>query len=160
MRMLAKVRRLGWAERGLLLEAAFWLGLARLGLLAVPFRRIAPLLGIHMAQAAEAVTQQAQTQAQRVGWAVSAIARRTPWESACLAQAMSAKAMLRRRGVASTLYLGLARDEEKALKAHAWLRCGRDVITGGEISGYTIISSFAEEHGAGMPPAVENAHVP
>jgi len=151
VRMLAKVRRLGWAERGLLLEAAFWLGLARLGLLAVPFRRIAPLLGIHMAQAAEAVTQQAQTQAQRVGWAVSAVARRTPWKSACLVQAIAAKAMLRRRGIASTLYLGLARDDNQTLQAHAWLSCGADMITGGDPSRFTTMSSFAEQPAAQTP---------
>lgn len=136
-----------------------WLGLARLGLLVAPFRRIAPLLGRHMAQTGDAVTPEVQAWAQRVGWAVRAAARRTPWESACLAQAMGAKAMLRRRGIVSTLYLGLARDEMKALQAHAWLRCGGDIITGGNVSGYTVISSFAEEHDAGMPPAVENAQV-
>lgn len=143
-RMLAEARRLDWAQRGLLLEATLWLGVARLGLLLVPFRRMAPWLGAHMAQTVEHVTAREAALAADVGWAVQAMARRTPWQSACLAQAISAKAMLRRRGVPSTLYLGLARDEEGTLTAHAWLRCGALVVTGGDHDDYTVMSSFAD----------------
>ncbi|HZD11211.1 MAG TPA: lasso peptide biosynthesis B2 protein [Candidatus Binatia bacterium] len=146
--MLAKVRRLSWAERRLLLEAFLWLGAARFCLLIIPFRRIAPLLGAHMAQTGDDVSLETARLAQRVGWAVSAAARRTPWESACLAQAIGAKAMLRRRQIDSTLYLGVARDEKQALTAHAWLRCGSAIVTGGDHSSYTVISSFAEQPAA------------
>lgn len=141
--MLAKAWQLGWAQRGALLEALVWLGLARLALLVLPFRRIAPWLGTQMAQTEESATPQEEALAQEIGWAVRAAARRTPWQSACLAQAISGKAMLRRRGVASTLYLGLARGEGGALQAHAWLRCGRAVVTGGDYSDYTVMASFA-----------------
>jgi hypothetical protein len=140
--MRAKARQLGWAQRGALLEALFWLGLARLALLIVPFRRIAPWLGTQMAQTEERTAPREEALAQEIGWAVGAVARRTPWESACLAQAISAKAMLRRRGVASTLYLGLARGEGGQLQAHAWLRCGAAVVTGGDHSDYTVMASF------------------
>lgn len=146
-RILRKARELDRAQRGLLLEAAAWLGLARLGLLLVPFRRLAPWLGAHMAQSAEHVTPREAALAQEIGWAVQAMARRTPWQSACLAQAMSAKAMLRRRGVGSTLYLGVARNERGRMTAHAWLRCGTAVVTGGDHSDYTVLSSFAEAGG-------------
>jgi hypothetical protein len=54
-----------------------------------------------------------------------------PWMRAlCLPRALAAQAMLRRRGVASRLCLGAARDGE-ALAAHAWIELGQDVIVGG-----------------------------
>jgi hypothetical protein len=54
--------------------------------------------------------------------------------------------MLRRRGAASTLYLGLAKDRETQLQAHAWLRCGERILTGQRgMAGFTVISTFAED---------------
>jgi hypothetical protein len=40
------------------------------------------------------------------------------------------------------LYLGLARGEAGELQAHAWLRCGTAVVTGGDYSDYTVMASF------------------
>ena len=73
----------------------------------------------------------------------------TPWESACLAQAFAAKAMLRCRGITSTLYLGLAKNEQggqSGLLAHAWLRSGSLILTGepGKDQ-YTVVATFAEK---------------
>ena len=59
---------------------------------------------------------------------------------------MAAMAMLKRRGITSTLYLGLAKDDEAKLQAHAWLRCGNRIITGEkEMTGFTTIATFAKE---------------
>jgi hypothetical protein len=78
----------------------------------------------------------------RVAWAIGAAARRAPWRSECLEQAIAAKAMLRRRGIASTLYLGMARDP---VTAHAWLRVGDLNVTGGrDVDRYTVVASFAD----------------
>jgi hypothetical protein len=52
-------------------------------------------------------------------------------QAACLPRALAAQAMLRRRGVASRLCLGVAR-EGQVLSAHAWLELGQDVIIVGE----------------------------
>ena len=85
------------------------------------------------------------SRAYRIGWAVRTMSRRTPWNSNCLAQAIAAKRMLRRRGTACTLYLGLAKDAHDELAAHAWLRCGNRVLTGGRLSQrqYTVVSTFS-----------------
>src|SRR2546423_1780428 len=54
-----------------------------------------------------------------------------PWMRAlCLPRALAAQAMLRRRGVASRLCLGTARDGG-TLAAHAWIELGHEVIVGG-----------------------------
>jgi transglutaminase-like putative cysteine protease len=47
----------------------------------------------------------------------------------CLPRAMATQAMLRRRGIASRLCLGVARDG-RSLAAHAWVEVGQQVIIG------------------------------
>jgi hypothetical protein len=81
-----------------------------------------------------------------VSQAVVRAARNLPWECKCLVQAMAGKAMLRLRGVSSTLYLGLAKGENEQLCAHAWLRCGNIILTGGRVNGqFTVVSFFGDE---------------
>jgi len=124
-----------------------WLAVARLSLL-VPFRWLAPRLGETMAESSEDDGREADL-GQRVAWAVRVASRYTPWATRCLAEAIAAKAMLRLRGVPTTLYLGLAKDEAGNLSAHAWLRCGRRYLTGEKtMDGFTVVAKFAE-----APPA-------
>ena len=145
MSRLDKFFNLPYAERNCLIEAGFWLGCARLAILVLPFRWIAPMLGKNMAQSPEVEEAANDELLDRISWAVTIASRHLPWDCLCLVQAMAGKAMLKRRGVTSTLYLGLAKDAEAHLKAHAWLRCGDRILTGErELAGFTIIATFAE----------------
>jgi hypothetical protein len=142
---VATFLRLPWRDRGLLAEAAGWLLVAWLALLLVPFLRLAPWLGQTRGESPEVNRREHQLCA-RVGWAVRTASRRTPWETKCFAEAIAGKAMLKRRGVDSTLYLGLRKDDGCELQAHAWLHCGARVITGGHASGgFTVVAKFAEK---------------
>ena len=144
--LLARLRACSWRDRGLLLEALLVLAAARAAILLVPFRRLTPLLGPARTQAQTAPTPTQAAHARRIGWAIAAIAPRTPWRSNCLTQAVAATALLRRRHIPSTLYLGVAKSAEQpdALTAHAWVRCGEHTITGGAGPLYfTILSTFA-----------------
>jgi Transglutaminase-like superfamily len=136
---------LSWAEWGLLLEAGVWLALVRLALLRVPLKRLAPILARPMTASTYSVEAGTQQMAQRLGWAVRIMSRYMPWDSRCLAQALTVTRMLGRRGIASTLYLGTTRDEANQLQMHAWVRCGSVVLTGGPQSPqiYTVIATFA-----------------
>ena len=64
-------------------------------------------MGWFMAETLGTVEPDKAKTAADVGWIVERMAEHTPWESACLAQAMAAQNMLKRRGIGSTLYLGL-----------------------------------------------------
>lgn len=147
MSLTAKVRtlrQLSWAQRGLLLEAFLWLGLARGLLLTIPFKRIVPHLELAAKNASPFAGDARAELACEVGRATRAASRNTPWQSACLVQAMTAKMMLKRRGVPSTLYLGL-RKEDGELEAHAWLCVDDYVVTGGPTHvHFQPISAFGE----------------
>lgn len=154
MRAVRKYLALGWTDRLLLIEAWLYLGAARLALLAVPFRYIAPHLGVQIRPTAveppgsEAVPPEAR----RLAGAVEIMSRHTPWESACLAQAMAGKWMLRRRGLFSRLYLGTKKEPSGELKAHAWLQSADEILIGGAgHETFVVLSAFADAGGAEAP---------
>lgn len=78
--------------------------------------------------------------------AVEAVCKYTLWESSCFVRALTAKRMLRRRGLKSTLYMGVWQQTGETFKAHAWLRCGEIYVTGGKISSkYTVTAIFGDQ---------------
>lgn len=87
----------------------------------------------------------AADQARWVAWSVDTTSAK-PWiKASCLVSALAAHAMLRRRGIASRLCLGVARDED-AVAAHAWIEVGRDVIVGvAEATRFTRIAQFGAD---------------
>ena len=142
----AKWRRRTRVERFLLMEAFVLLGIARLAVLALPFKWLAVSLGRHMNEADAQIIASDLNLARKVGQAVRSAANYTPWESVCLPQGVAAQWMLKRRRIAGTLYLGVSKDEAKPekLAAHAWLRCGNIILTGAAgHRQFTEVSSFS-----------------
>jgi hypothetical protein len=150
---LHKLAALSWVDRWLLLEVLILLGLARLALRTVPFRRLAQRLGPLQAETPADVSPGDLAQARRIALAVARVSPYTPWVSNCFPQALAAKYWLQRRGIASTLYLGVALTRDIAgaatpngMEAHAWLRCGPLYVTGGQgRARYTITARFGED---------------
>jgi hypothetical protein len=151
-RKLAAVMRLDRFRRALMIEAVLWLALIRLALMIVPFRRVAGWLGdlAPPGKAAEPSTigprgEDGARLAREIGWVVSRTASNVPFKALCLHQAIVAKIMLRRRGVPSTLYFGVApgRSPGEALRAHAWLDAAGAAVTGHPVSrDFTEIACF------------------
>ncbi len=84
--------------------------------------------------------------ARMVSQAIRSAANNIPWQSACLAQAVAGQWMLKRRHIAGTLYLGVAKDEtkQKKITAHAWLRCGNIILIGREgHRQFTVVAAFS-----------------
>lgn len=69
-----------------------------------------------------------------VAFAVPRIAARAPWRADCLVQALAARRWLERAGVATELCIGVRK--ETGFEAHAWLKVGDAVVTGGDIGGF------------------------
>jgi hypothetical protein len=142
MRALRKLFARSWSERAALLEAFVWLGVMRARVTRWPFRRIAARLGLAQTETVEADlvsgvgpardAPAAKVSAAHVGWAVQVASARTPWQSTCLVQALAGMAMLRRRRLPGTLFLGVRKNAAATghLAAHAWLRCGDVVLIG------------------------------
>lgn len=142
IRQLSRFVRLTAPERRDLVEAVALCTMAGLLLKILKFRRLAPRLGRHMAVSPAEPDQASSLQVARVSWAVAAAARHLPWQPVCLPQAVAAQWMLRRRSIPSTLYLGA--DPARNYDAHAWVRAGTTIVTGGpRDERFTVVSSFA-----------------
>ncbi len=65
--------------------------------------------------------------------------------SKCYDQALTARWMLGGRSIPSTIYFGLAK-EENGLSAHAWVKSGDYILTGKPgMDNYTVIASFTHQ---------------
>lgn len=133
-------------DKLLVLYTFFLCGVVRLAILTVPFTHIKRYLGKHNVQSTEDVDQKNYKIAYRIRRIVTATAKYTPWQSKCLVQAIVAQHLLKKSHLATTLYFGVAKDEQGEMKAHAWLRYGKMMVTGGEFAGYfKIVGCFSNE---------------
>jgi hypothetical protein len=128
---LKRYARIPRARRKLLWEALAALAIAKVAMVSLPFRRIAGWLGTPGAETPATVAPEQTRIAEEVSWAVGVLARRVPWDGRCLAQALAATGMLRRRGLEVTVFFGASKSESTGFDAHAWLRLGSCVVTGG-----------------------------
>lgn len=131
-RWTSKLRRL-WglspADKWLVLHAVYWLAVARLWLIRTPFPDLAERLR------AEVGAEEADSELlRRVGYAVTAAGSNVPWRSDCFVQAIAANRMLRKLGYRSMIHLGVNKNKEGGLLAHAWLTCSGTIITGGAVA--------------------------
>ncbi|MCY9026858.1 lasso peptide biosynthesis B2 protein [Priestia megaterium] len=127
----------------LLLETFFVLGWARI-LKSIPFSKVAPYLGEKSVETLTYTNEEKRSKLNEISKAIEIMSRHTLWESKCLVQAMAAMNMLKRRQIESTLYMGMAKDEQGALIAHAWLRSGSFYVTGSEgMERFTVVGTFA-----------------
>jgi hypothetical protein len=59
---------------------------------------------------------------------VAAACRLYPLRSSCLPRTIVLWSLLRRRGIATNVRIGVRRDAEGAVKAHAWLEWNGEVL--------------------------------
>jgi hypothetical protein len=133
----AEIRRFGrlpFARKRLLGEALLSLAAARAAMALVRFRRIAAWLGTAGVVSSYTVTDEEIRIAEEIGWAVGVAAKRVPWDGRCLAQALAATGMIRRRGLEGTVSFGAGHEGGGATDfgAHAWLQVGPCIVTGGD----------------------------
>jgi hypothetical protein len=137
---LIRFARLNGADQWLLMCAAAWLGVARLRLALTSFQQLSERLSD---DAPDTRVDPDPEFLRRVGFAVSAAANNVPWRADCFPQAIAARMLLRHRGHASKIHLGVEKSGEGSIAGHAWLTCGDVVVTGGEeLERYTEMHCF------------------
>lgn len=124
---------LSWRQRSLLLEAAFWLVMAKFALALVRFPLIARYIGrLHAPADRWDNSSNDRTVAREISWAIDRSARLLPVRLVCLPRALAAWQMLHVRGISSRVHCGVSRDQKRAtLITHAWLD-----VCGVEVTGY------------------------
>lgn len=75
----------------------------------------------------------------QVTFVIPRIAHRVPWRADCLVQALAAQKWLETAGIASTIAIGAENSQTRGFNAHAWLKYGDRIVTGGEVDGYEVL---------------------
>lgn len=143
---LKKYLRLTAEERRLFWEAYWTLGIMRAAMLVRPFKTL--IRDLHQSDRVpkeETLSEKERKTAILISQAIARAAGQTPWESACLVQALAAMRMFRRRGLPGHFCLGVRREkEETSMQAHAWMCCSEHFITGRKgHKNFTILSVFS-----------------
>lgn len=134
-----KFWRLDGADKRLVLQAMLALAVARIQLTRYSFEQLAARL--EAVPDLRAGTADARL-LQRISYAIGAAAGYVPWRSDCFPQCIAARALLGKRGLASTIHLGVERVGESGLEGHAWLTCADTVVAGGGVD----LDRFTELH--------------
>lgn len=131
---LRKFLALDAASQSQIIQAWWWLGIYRFALRNRPLNSLLTDLRVSDVSLQQASFSAAQLEiARKTGLAISRAATCTPWLSNCLVQVLVARRMLQQQGIGGSLYVGVLKSseqEQNALKAHAWLACGSEVISG------------------------------
>jgi len=152
-----------------LLAGTTWvlLGIMRMLLFVVPFKRLMPLLGLTRApdEARKPSPDPVPVLLDdpsigRLPWAIAAAMRRTPWESKCLAQALAGAVMLRWRGHSASVFFGVRPADTahaRPMTAHAWLVSEGVILTGSAgHEDYGVVAVYATPRNGPWPSRADS----
>jgi hypothetical protein len=148
-KLIKKLVHLHRNEKRYFCEAYIILGLMRAGILFLPFKWLTRTLELkqNITETSHLIPAEMRTSI-LIGNAIQRAAKYTPWESACLAQALTAQKMLQRRSIPGVFYLGVRKNVtiQEKMKAHAWSQYGETILTGKTgHKNFIVVSAFTWE---------------
>lgn len=120
------------------------LGIARLIILTTKFSTISKKMGTPKLESTQKISMHDLDFLKTLKLVVSQVSPYTFWESNCYTKALCVSQILKSKDISYTVYFGLRKNELlNEFDAHAWLRVGDILITGGEdIEGYKVTGLF------------------
>jgi hypothetical protein len=123
--------RMPMRKKRILISTLAWICIAWFFVRILPFRQLAPHLGGAVKKQAELNTRTSTQSAREMANLLNTLVRYLPWSATCLMQVLAAQFWLKRRGIPATIYFGVNTSERSdAIKAHAWLLCGDEILIG------------------------------
>ena len=145
MNSLRKFTQLEKPDRRLLIRSAALVALIRLWLWVAPYRTLHRVL-CRVAGKTRDSSKISRNYPDRAAWAVNAASHRSPGARTCLVEALALEFILLRHGFPAELRLGVCRDLNGVVRAHAWVDCeGRTVIGGADLENYTLLTTLKGE---------------
>jgi hypothetical protein len=121
-------------EREILNRTFAWLLLSFILVRIIPLRWFSSLLGEFKKEIDTELKATDLIKITSVNKSIKRLKRILPWRVKCFEEAIAAKKVLEKYKIKSTLYLGVDKNENKQLIAHAWLNNGDFNITGGNVA--------------------------
>jgi hypothetical protein len=142
MQIVRKFFRLAHTDKYLLFEAVLTSFAVKLVITLLPMRWYARYLGVQHAVVPENDREGDKHMIFKISQAIVRCRKAIIWHNRCLVEAITAKRMLKIRGLNSTLYLGVNKENNKMI-AHAWLRCGSIIVSGKQgMQKFVVVSTF------------------
>lgn len=131
-------------EMKILISKAFYLtGYYRFSILFVPFNKLAKRIGTISLESTIEPEEVFIPYIRKVRKAVMMTGKNTPWESLCLVQALTVQKLLKKKRIDNTVYLGLFKDANSKVLAHAWIKCGNKVVVGEKgMEKFSVVAKF------------------
>lgn len=140
MNALGKFLRLPPAQRRLFFRAVWAVLFIRFILRFLPFSKLEAMLS----KPRRRMGHPTETRLDWIAWAVKTASRRIPGRDTCLVKAAAARILCEREGYRTSFQIGVAKSENGAFKAHAWVKPdGSPPARAGE-SGYTPLLTFED----------------
>jgi hypothetical protein len=144
MKPLRKLLALQSGDRRLLLITFALLNLTRLGLRFWSFQKLWQQL-VSVSQSSPFFLIGTRTASvEKITWAVEVSSRYTPGGAKCLARALTTQVLMRWHGHTPELRIGVTKDQNGQLAAHAWVEHQGKVVMGylSELSQFTPLPSL------------------
>lgn len=126
--------KLKWRLVQVLILSAYyrWLILHR------DFKKISNKLGIYQLENNIEPDEMQLKEVTLIARAIGMVCSHTWWKSECLVRAFVASYYMKKKNIPGTVYMGVSRNEEKKMIAHAWVMCGQYSVTGGKGDKYAV----------------------
>jgi hypothetical protein len=133
MERLRKFLRLPLSERWLLVRVTFLLRATQAALRLLPFQTVYRWMN-QLSNPVDSRTYQDDTEADRICRVVNKSGRHFLGVDSCFPQALVGKMLLERRGYSSKVRIGVIKDADGSLRAHAWVERDGVVVIGGPVA--------------------------
>lgn len=128
MRLAWKYLFLPWGAKLTVLQVGVLLIVTRVALLVLPYKMVK---GWFERWGSRPGRARGEEYKELLTWAGSGLGRYVLDDKPCLTQALVIQAMMRRAGHSAELRIGVLKDKDDKLTAHAWLESGGRIILGG-----------------------------
>ena len=137
-----KVFKVSSLERKLFFEAWIISFYTRLMLIFFPFKKYSQRLGERGKVAENNIKIDSQIIVE-IAIAIKRAVKYSLWRNKCLEQAITAKKILKKRNINSTIFFGVRKPEDK-LEAHAWLKVDDTFVVGQRnYEAFTVVAYYS-----------------
>jgi hypothetical protein len=143
--LVTKWTRLPIVEQWLVIKVAMIFVTLRLGMFLVSLRQLQSVLGWLAAIARKLQQGNRQDDRNQILWVTSRLGANFLTNRSCLTEALTVQLLFWRRGYSADLRIGVSKQQNGKLIAHAWVESEGEVVIGAvdELPNYAVLPSLA-----------------
>ena len=117
-------------EKRIFNQTLLWLIISFLLVRVIPLKWYSKLLGDFKHERLNDLNFEQKQIVENLVKSIKRCKKHLPWKVKCFDESITAKRVLKNHNIISTLYLGVDKNKNEKLIAHAWVKVGEKVIVG------------------------------